>query len=93
MSGRALLAIGCDAYAELNPLTGAEADAAAIFELLIQPQIGDYDANRSRLLRSPTLQEVRLALTDMLFGDQPLDTVTVMFAGHGAVSGGSSTWR
>jgi len=89
VSGRALLAIGCDAYAELNPLTGAEADAAAIFELLIQPQIGDYDANRSRLLRSPTLQEVRLALTDMLFGDQPLDTVTVMFAGHGAVSGGS----
>lgn len=89
MSGRALLAIGCDTYAELNPLTGAEADAAAIFELLIQPQIGDYDVARSRLLQSPTLQEVRLALTDMLFGDQPLDTVTVMFAGHGAVSGGS----
>lgn len=89
MSGRALLAIGCDDYSELNPLTGAEADAAAIFELLIQPQIGDYDVGRSRLLKSPTLQEVRLALTDMLFGDQPLDTVTVTFAGHGAVSGGS----
>jgi hypothetical protein len=89
MSGRALLAIGCDAYADLDPLTGAEADAAAIFELLIQPQIGDYDVGRSRLLRSPTLQEVRLALTDMLFGEEPLDTVTVTFAGHGAVSGGS----
>ncbi|MDP9421377.1 MAG: caspase family protein [Pseudomonadota bacterium] len=89
MSGRALLAIGCDTYAELNPLAGAEADAAAIFELLIQPQIGDFDVGRSRLLRSPTLQEVRLALTDMLFGEQPLDTVTVTFAGHGAVSGGS----
>jgi hypothetical protein len=89
MSGRALLAIGCDAYAELDPLAGAEADAAAIFELLIQPQVGDYDVGRSRLLRSPTLQDVRLALTDMLFGDQPLDTVTVAFAGHGAVSGGS----
>jgi hypothetical protein len=89
VSGRALLAIGCDAYAELDPLTGAEADAAAIFELLIQPQIGDYDVGRSRLLRSPTLQEVRLALTDMLFSDQPLDTVTITFAGHGAVSGGS----
>jgi hypothetical protein len=89
MSGRALLAIGCDAYSELSHLTGAEADAAAIFNLLIQPQIGDYDVGRSRLLRSPTLQEVRLALTDMLFGDQPLDTVTVTFAGHGAVSGGS----
>jgi hypothetical protein len=25
----------------------------------------------------------------MLFGDQPLDTVTITFAGHGAVSGGS----
>jgi hypothetical protein len=89
MSGRALLAIGCDTYAELNPLTGAEADATAIFNLLIQAQIGDYDVGRSRLLRSPTLQDVRLALTDMLFGDQPLDTVTVTFAGHGAVSGGS----
>lgn len=89
MGGRALLAIGCDDYAELRPLTGAEADAAAIFELLIQPQIGDYDVGRSRLLRSPTLQDVRSALTEMLFGDQQLDTVTVTFAGHGAVSGGS----
>jgi hypothetical protein len=89
MSGRAILAIGCDTYAELSPLTGAEADAAAIFDLLIQPQIGDYDVGRSRLLRSPTLQDVRQALTEILFGDQPLDTVTITFAGHGAVSGGS----
>lgn len=89
MGGRALLAIGCDEYDELGSLTGAEADAAAIFELLIQPQIGDYDAGSSRLLRSPTLQDVRSALTEMLFGNQQLDTVTVTFAGHGAVSGGS----
>lgn len=89
MSGRALLAIGCDAYDELGSLTGAEADATAIFELLLQPQIGDYDPGKSRLLRSPTLQQVRGALTEILFSDGPLDTITIAFAGHGAVSGDS----
>ena len=41
----------------------------------------------------PTLQDVRSALTEMLFGDQLLDTVTVTFAGHGAVSGGGFSWQ
>ncbi|MDO9486897.1 MAG: caspase family protein [Sphingomonadaceae bacterium] len=89
MSARVLLAIGCDAYAELKPLKGAEADAAAIYELLIQPEVGDYDVGTSRLLHSPTLQQVRDALAEMLFSDTPLDTVTITFAGHGAMSGGS----
>lgn len=89
MSGRALLAIGCDKYDTLNRLTCAETDATDIFELLAQTNIGDYDAGRSSLLRSPTLQEVRDTLTAMLFGDECLDTLTIAFAGHGAVSGGS----
>ncbi|MBT2246260.1 hypothetical protein JQK15_22400 [Sphingobium sp. BHU LFT2] len=89
MSGRALLAIGCDAYAELDPLSGAEADAAAIFASLIRPEVGDYDAGRSKLLRSPTLQQVRDTLTEMLFANESLDTLTIAFAGHGAVNGGS----
>ncbi len=89
MSGRALLTIGCDRYDHVPPLLGAEADAAGIFGLLIAPQVGDYDAGRSLLLRSPTLGEVRDALTSTLFSGGALDTLTLVFAGHGAVGGGS----
>lgn len=89
MSGRALLAIGCDTYDSLNRLAGAESDANNIFNLLSQTKIGDYDLSRSHVLRSPTLQEVRDTLTGMLFGEECLDTLTIAFAGHGAVSGGS----
>ena len=72
MSGRALLAIGCNAYDHLNSLSCAEEDADAIFELLIEPSIGDYDGARSRLLLSPTLQDVRAALATMLFEGEAL---------------------
>lgn len=89
MSGRALLAIGCDCYEHLDALSGAEADARAIFDALSKPEVGDYDAARSQLLLSPTLQDVREALASMLFSDNPLDAVTIVFAGHGAVSSGS----
>lgn len=89
MSGRALCAIGCDAYDHLNPLTGAEADAKAIFDALIKPEVGDYDASHSHLLLLPTLQEVRDSLTAMLCGADALDALTIVFAGHGAVSSGS----
>jgi hypothetical protein len=89
MSGRALLAIGCNAYDHLDSLTCAEADADALFRLLIEPSIGDYDAARSRLLLSPTLQDVRGALATMLFEGEALDTLTITFAGHGAASSGS----
>jgi hypothetical protein len=89
MSGRALLAIGCNTYNHLHDLTCAEADAAAIFDLLIDPAIGDYDVAKSRLLLSPTLKETRDALAAILFDSGGLDTFTVTFAGHGAASGGS----
>jgi hypothetical protein len=89
MSGRALLAIGCNVYDYLDQLTGAEADADAIFKLLIEPKIGDYDVARSHMLLSPTLQQVREALAAMIFDGDGLDTLTITFAGHGAVSSGS----
>lgn len=89
MSGRALLAIGCNAYDHLGQLTGAEADANALFKLLIEPKIGDYDIARSRLLLSPTLQEAREAFAGILFDGGGLDTLTITFAGHGAASSGS----
>lgn len=89
MSIRALLAVGCNRYDHLGDLEGAEADAIAIFDALIIPEIGDYDVDRSRLLKSPKLQDVRNALTELLFGQDPLDVLTVVFAGHGQVGGGS----
>lgn len=89
MSGRALLAIGCNSYAYMTPLRGAEADAAQIHASLMRPEVGDYDAARSRLLLSPNLAQVRETLLELLFGGERLDTLTITFAGHGAVSGGS----
>lgn len=89
MSGRALLSIGCDSYEHLDALTGAENDARGIYETLIRPEVGDYDAARSHLLLSPSLQAVRDALTSILFDEDAPDTLTIAFAGHGAVSGGS----
>ncbi|MCW6536882.1 caspase family protein [Sphingomonas lycopersici] len=89
MSGRALIAIGCDAYDHIGPLSGAESDARDIFSTLMRPEVGDYDVERSRLLQSPTLQEVRNALATVLFDGGPLDTLALSFAGHGAVGAGS----
>lgn len=89
MSGRALLAIGCNSYSSLSPLYGAEADATDIHALLMRAEVGDYDAARSRLLLSPNLNEVRETLLGILFNGERLDTLTIAFAGHGAVSGGS----
>jgi len=83
---RALLAIGCDAYEFLEPdLAGAELDAQRVFEQLTKPDVGDYDPVRSRLLLSPTLAEVRKALEDIVYQDEPLDAFTLYFAGHGAL--------
>jgi len=89
MSGRALIAIGCDAYEHLKALTGAEADASSIYSLLMKPEVGDYDHARSTLLLSPTLQQIRDTLTATLFRSEGLDALSFVFAGHGAVSGGS----
>ena len=44
MSGRALIAIGCDAYDHIGVLSGADADARNVFEMLKRPEVGDYDS-------------------------------------------------
>jgi hypothetical protein len=54
MTGRALIAIGCNTYDYLQPLEGAEADARRIYDALIRPEIGEYDPAHSRILLSPT---------------------------------------
>jgi hypothetical protein len=89
MNGRALIAIGCNAYDQLSPLSGGEADAQDVFDTLMLPNVGDYDVARSRLLLSPKLDEVREALLQVLLDGEPLDTLTLTFAGHGTVAAGS----
>ncbi|MDO8837910.1 MAG: caspase family protein [Parvibaculum sp.] len=82
---RALIAIGCNSYNCISPLTGAELDAQRIYDKLIRDEIGNYHPSTSQLLLSPTLDEVRLALKSILFSNEKLDTFTFFFAGHGIV--------
>lgn len=86
---RVLLAIGCNEYNEASPLTGAEPDAWRIFDALVNAKSPWYDCGRSRMLRSPTLDEVRAVLRDMLFKGPEIETFTFFFAGHGGVHAGS----
>ncbi len=86
---RVLLAIGCNEYDEASPLTGAVPDAQRIFDALVSANSPWYDVGRSRLLRSPTLDEARAVLRDMLFKGPAIETFTFFFAGHGGVHAGS----
>lgn len=86
---RVLLAIGCNHFDHAKQLSGAEKDARRMFEALIRPEIGQYDPKLSRLLLSPTLEQVRDGLKSVLFNKSKIETFTFFFAGHGGVSSGS----
>lgn len=86
---RLLLSIGCNVYENLASLNGAEADARRMFDTLLRPDIGGYDTERSRLLLSPNIAELRQAIAGILFESSPIDTFTFFFAGHGVVRAGS----
>lgn len=86
---RLLISIGCNAYDHAQALTGAEADARRMFEALIRSDVGEYDPERSKLLLSPSMDEVRQALRNVLFSNGAIDTFTFFFAGHGGVRAGS----
>src|SRR5262249_21009536 len=85
---RLLVAVGCDQYEHLNRLSGAEADARAIFEILTGAT-GEYDRGESKLLLSPSLGELKETLNDTLFTNQPIEVLTLFFAGHGGVGSGT----
>lgn len=86
---RVILAVGCNVYQYANPLGGAENDARRIFEALIREEVGDYAQHCSKLLLSPTIDQVREAIRDVLFANGQIDTFTFFFAGHGSVRRGS----
>lgn len=84
---RVLIAIGCDAYDNppLQPLAGAENDAATIFEHLATKNWGEYDQAQSKLLLSPTMAALRSTIEAALFSGPPIEELTFFFAGHGGV--------
>lgn len=85
---RLLISVGCNQYQHLPELHGAEEDARAIHEMLTGA-IGEYDLDASRLLISPTIQELRDTFDAVLFAHQQIDVLTIFFAGHGVVKGGN----
>lgn len=90
---RILLSIGCNKYEHASTLGGAERDAQRIFDALIKPEVGQFDTEKSILLLSPTINEVRQALQNTLFSDTQIENFTFFFAGHGGVSsGGFHMW-
>jgi len=88
---RVLVAIGCDQYASeyLPALGGAENDAAAIFDFLVNNDSGLYDKKHSLLLNSPTVEEAKAALTQAVFDTGCEMDFCLFFAGHGSVKDGA----
>ncbi|WP_027948840.1 caspase family protein [Haliea salexigens] len=87
---KVLVAVGCDHYScdELSNLAGAENDASAIFEALVNSDTSIYDKKHSILLHSPTSQEVKEAIQSIIFVDVGIE-LSFFFAGHGGVKDGA----
>lgn len=88
---RVLIAIGCNTFDDpsLTTLHGAENDASSIYDVLVNQEAGEFSADQSKLLLSPSLQEVRDAISDTLFTIDSIDCLTVFYAGHGEVKDGT----
>lgn len=86
---RAVLAIGCNAYASMDELFGAEADASNVYSVLTDPGLGNYDEACSVLLLSATRQEIEQHLETVLFSSGAPDVFTLFFAGHGGRKDGN----
>ena len=86
-----LVAIGCNHYSndELPDLSGAENDASAIFDLLVNNIDSLYDKDLSILLKSPSSQEAREALQQVIFDYGEDIQLCLFFAGHGGVKDGA----
>ena len=86
-----LVAIGCDNYSneELQDLSGAENDATAVFDCLVNKENSLYDKNHSILLKSSSYQETRTALQRAIFDTSGDLEFCLFFAGHGGVKDGA----
>jgi hypothetical protein len=82
---RVLLSVGCDEYLHASKLNGAVRDAKSVFSALVGEQEHQYDSGHSKLLVSPTAEDFRKALSDILYGNPEVTVFTLFFAGHAAV--------
>lgn len=89
MARRILLCIGCDNYGSLGRLKGAEADACNVHSELTTSRLSCIDGFHSRLLLSPTRDEVLSSLESLQDSDEEVESFTLFFAGHGGLSQGT----
>ena len=89
MGRRVALVVGCNDYQALDQLHGAEKDAQDFFATVCSPVLGGYDVAASKLLLSPSLEEIRTAISETLFDQQDISVFTFFFAGHGGAKSGS----
>lgn len=83
---RIAVCVGCDRYDFAKPLRCAEFDAARTFSVLIHAERGSYHPDQSRLVRSPTVAELKTILGELLYATDRIDVFTFQFAGHGIVN-------
>lgn len=84
-----LISIGCDEYfhKSLSNLNGAVNDSQNVFDCLTNTEFSIY--KNSKLLKSPSTQDVRSAIADVVFAVDTPDVLTIFFAGHGGVQAGT----
>jgi uncharacterized caspase-like protein len=83
---RVTICVGCDEHDYLRPLEGAASDAREVYESLLRENAGNYDAEISVLLLSPTVSDFNVSLGSVLYNNATVDVFTLFFAGHAAVS-------
>ncbi len=86
-----LISIGCDNYQSetLDNLSGAENDASAVYDVLVDSEYSIYEKESSYFLKSPVISDVKGALEEALFDKECPDIFTLFFAGHGGVVDGT----
>jgi hypothetical protein len=82
---RVLLSVGCDDYLYTSKLNGAVKDARSIFSTLVGNQEHQYDERHSKLLTSPSAEEFRQTLSELLYSNSNISVFALFFAGHAAV--------
>lgn len=86
-----LVSIGCDNYQSetLDNLSGAENDASAVYDVLVDSEYSIYEKDNSYFLKSPVISDVKGTLEEALFDKECPDIFTLFFAGHGGVVDGT----
>ncbi|WP_416212117.1 caspase, EACC1-associated type [Nostoc sp. ChiVER01] len=78
------LLIGVSEYEPgLNPLPSAVRDVKAVYEVLLNPEMGGFAASDIKLLKNPERQVVEIAIETLFSGRHKDDLLLLYFSGHG----------